>query len=219
MMGTLSALSSNLTSANLAANCSSSNPQAFTNLLDTGTTQEFTSNRPNTGTGSGGTHFDAIMSAIQTVISTGAGFGDGSTSSKSRPFVFLITDGMQNPQHYGTYQFNTWNYPGSPSTFAGYSNASFDGSTPQAIDPTLCTNLKNAGATISILYIPYLSITSTTDLYNEVIPANNAVPNLPAALTSCASSGYFYMANTPTDITNALNAMFQQAVQKAHLTQ
>jgi hypothetical protein len=190
MMGTLSALSSNLTSANLAANCSSSNPQAFTNLLDTGTTQEFTSNRPNTGTGSGGTHFDAIMSAIQTVISTGAGFGDGSTSSKSRPFVFLITDGMQNPQHYGTYQFNTWNYPGSPSTFAGYSNASFDGSTPQAIDPTLCTNLKNAGATI-----------------------------LPAALTSCASSGYFYMANTPTDITNALNAMFQQAVQKAHLTQ
>ena len=218
-MGTLSALSSNLTNASLNATCASSNPQAFTNLLDTGTTQEYTSNNPSTGTGSGGTHFDAVLPAIQSVISQGAGFGTGATSSNSQPFVFLITDGMENPQHYGSYQYNVWNYPGNPSTFSGYNNANFDGSTPQAITSSQCSALKNAGAKISILYIPYLPISSNTDPYGEVAKANTAIPNLPSALVNCATPGYFYTANTPADITNSLNAMFQQAIQAAHLTQ
>ena len=219
-LGTLSALSSTLANANLASNCTSSNPQAFTNLLDTGTTQEYTNNDPSTGTGSGGTNFTNVLPSVQKIISQGAGFGNGSATSNSRPFVFIITDGMQNGQYYGTNKNGNWYFPGSPSTFSGYSAAGFSGgSSPQAITSSQCDALKSSGATISILYIPYLPIPTNPDPYGENTKADNAIPNLPGALTNCATSGFFYTANTPADINNALGAMFQQAIQVAHLNQ
>lgn len=219
-LGALSALSSNLTNANLTADCASSNPLAFTNLLDTGTTQEYVGNNPSTGTGSGGTNFNNVFPAMQAVISQSAGFGNGSATSNSRPFVFLVTDGMQNGQYYGTSKNGTVYYPGYPSTFSGYSAAGFNGgSSPQAVDPAQCSSLKNAGATISILYIPYLAIPTNPDPYGENTKADNAIPNLATALSACATQGFFYTANTPSDITNALGNMFQQAIQVAHLSQ
>ena len=219
-LGVLSALSSDLTNANLAADCASSNPLAFTNLLDTGTTQEYVGNNPSTGTGSGGTNFNNVLPAMQTMISQSAGFGDGSATSNSRPFVFLVTDGMQNGQYYGISKSGTIYYPGYPSTFSGYGAAGFNGgSLPQAVDPAQCSSLKKAGATISILYIPYLSIPTNPDPYGENTKADNAIPNLASALSSCATQGFFYTANSPSDITNALGNMFQQAIQAAHLSQ
>ena len=193
-----------------------SSPAVFTSLLDTGTTQGYSNNDPSTGSGSGGTHFETIFPLAQSGISS---YGDGSTSAKSRPFLFLITDGMQNSQHYSSMKGSTRGYPGSPSSFSGYSNATFDGSSPQAMDPTQCTALKNAGATISVLYIPYVNLTVGNSNQAETNAANNAIPNLPTSLRACATSGFFYTANTPTDITNALANMFQQAIQVAHLKQ
>lgn len=219
-LGTLAALSSSLTNANLAADCKSTNPQAFTNLLDTGTTQEYTNNNPGTGTGSGGTSFTNALPSMQTIISQGAGFGNGSATSNSRPFVFLITDGMQNGQYYGVSKSGVTYYPGNPSTFSGYSAAGFNGgSSPQPIDYNQCAALKATGATISILYIPYLPIPTNPDPYGENTKADNAIPNLATALSNCSTSGFFYTANTPSDISNALSNMFQQAIQVAHLSQ
>ncbi len=40
----------------------------------------------------------------------------------------------------------------------------------------------------------------------------------PATLQSCASTNFFYTADTPADITNALITMFEQAVSTAHIT-
>jgi hypothetical protein len=48
--------------------------------------------------------------------------------------------------------------------------------------------------------------------------ANNNIPNIPPSLQSCASPGFFYTANSPADITTALNAMFNQALLSAHIT-
>jgi hypothetical protein len=47
--------------------------------------------------------------------------------------------------------------------------------------------------------------------------ANNDIANIPAGLQSCASTGFFYAANTPADITTARNAMFNHALIKAHV--
>ena len=222
-MATLSPLSYDFVSLSAAATCGSSSPTAFNNLLDTGTTQLYTGNDPSTGTGSGGTHFETIFTQMQTTISSAAGFGDGTTASKSKPFVFLITDGMQNSQHYATYQNSRYNYPGSPSTFSGYNNAGFDGSSPQAMNSSLCNSLKNVGgkgATISVLYIPYNTLAASASNSGETNAANAAIPNIPAALQACASSANFFQtANTPADINTALANMFQQAVQAAHLSQ
>ena len=193
-----------------------SSPPVFTSLLDTGTTQEYTNSDPSTGTGSGGTHFETIFSATQNTV---LHFGNGATSSTSKPFVFLITDGMQNSQYYDTTKSSVRYYPGNPSTFSGYSAAGFTGSSPTAMDYTQCTALKNAGATISVLYIPYQNLTVGSTDQAETIAANTAIANLPTALTKCATTGYFYTANTPTDINNALQNMFNQAVAASHLTQ
>jgi hypothetical protein len=41
---------------------------------------------------------------------------------------------------------------------------------------------------------------------------------VPNNLQSCASTNFFYTANTPADINSALQAMFEQAVSTAHIT-
>ncbi len=156
-LGTLAGLTNNLASLNTAAQCSQNWPLAFTNLLDTGATQLYTNNDPSTGTGSGGTHFEVAMPQMQSTISS---YGDGSTAANPKPFVFLITDGMQNGQHFFTWT-NKYTYPGNPSKFSGYNAAWWDGSQPSQIDPSKCTALKNAGATISILYIPTIKSASS----------------------------------------------------------
>ena len=215
-MGTLAASSSNLTNAYNQAGCAASTPSTFTSLLDTGTTQLAINNDPSTGTGSGGTHFEVILPQIKSTISS---FGDGSSSVNSRPFVFIISDGMDNGQHYAVKQNGIYYYPGASPylSYSGYGNAGFDGSSPQAMTSSQCTALKSAGATISILYIPYGTLNVGTTDVAETVAANSAIPSVPSNLNTCASSGFFYTANTPTDINSALAVMFNQAIQVAHL--
>ena len=73
---------------------------------------------------------------------------------------------------------------------------------------------------ISVLYIPYQPIQNpnTSFANNEDGYANSNIASIPASLQDCASPGFFYTANSPTDITTALNAMFNHAVVTAHIT-
>ncbi|WP_162559638.1 pilus assembly protein TadG-related protein [Methylobacterium radiodurans] len=155
--------------------------------------------------GSGGTHFERVMPAMNSKI---ASVGDGSTSAKAKPFVFLVTDGMANTQYYygkaNAYDWTKWT--------GSYSNL---------IDPSLCTQMKNRGITISILYIPYLPMAQpfNDNVGYENVRVNSLIPNVPTALQSCASTGFFRTANDATQITTALNAMFEDAIKAARLTQ
>ncbi|AWN48961.1 phosphomannomutase [Methylobacterium terrae] len=220
-LATLAALTSDVTSLKTSAQCSQTWPLAFTNLLDTGATQLNAPKDPTTGIGSGGTHFETSFPQMKTIVGQG-GFGDGSTSASRKPFVFLVTDGMQNGQHFFTSSNGKYAYPGNPSKFAGYADAWWDGSQPSQIDSKNCDALKAAGATISILYIPYNQI-SFVDKGGGIAWENNRVngfsPTLATPLQACASPGYFKTANTPDDITAALKAMFDQALKVARLTQ
>jgi Flp pilus assembly protein TadG len=157
-------------------------------LLDTG---------QNGNLGSGGTHFENAFPSMNSLISS---VGTGGGSSNTLPYVFLITDGSQNNQV-------QWN-----GNWSGNNSAT-------TLDPSLCTTLKNRGITIAVLYIPYETIQNPTTFANsEDIYANANIPNIPGALQSCASTNFFYTADTPTDITNALVTMFEQAVSTAHIT-
>jgi Flp pilus assembly protein TadG len=221
-MGTLADINSSIATLNSKAQCGQSWPLALTTLLDTGTTQLSVNSDPSTGTGAGGTHFEVVLPQMKSAITAAGGFGDGSSMLARRPFVFLVTDGMQNGQHYAINQNGKYYYPGNPSSFPGYGAGNFDGSSPSQIDPSLCTALKTSGATISILYIPY-NLISYTDYGGVVAWENGRVngfsPSLSTPLKSCASPGFFYTANSPADITAALNAMFDQALAVARLTQ
>jgi Flp pilus assembly protein TadG len=161
--------------------------------------------------GSGGTHIDTALSSVNNLISGGSGaVGDGSTSTNTQPYVFLVTDGAQDNQ------------------IKGVPNGSWSGSnhaTTLDLRNTLtsipsCTALKSRGIIVSVLYIPYQQINpvNTSFAGDEDTAANDNIPYIPASLQKCASPGFFYTANTPADITAALNAMFKHAVAVAHIT-
>jgi Flp pilus assembly protein TadG len=157
-------------------------------LLDTGA---------NSNLGSGGTHFENAFPTLNGFITS---VGTGSSASNTLPYVFLVTDGAQNNQ-------TQWG-----GGWAGNNNATI-------MDTSLCTTLKNRGITISVLYIPYQPIQNPTTFANSEDYAVNAIiPNIPGDLKSCASPNFFFTANTPADITTALNAMFNQALVTAHIT-
>ena len=184
---------------NLTATGSGSINQAATNLaslLDTGV---------NSNLGSGGTHFENAFTSMNGLITT---VGTGSSTSNTLPYVFLITDGSQDCQ---TQSGGSWSGTGSTCS-PSYNSAT-------TISTSLCTTLKNRGITIAVLYIPYQTIQNATTFANsEDIYANNNIPNIPGALQSCASPNFYYTANTPADINNALITMFEQAVSTAHVT-
>lgn len=151
----------------------------------------------NASLGSGGTHFENAFPTMNGIITS---VGDGSASNKTQPYVFLITDGAQNPQVY-------WN-----GSWSGSNSAT-------TMDTSKCTTLKSRGIIVSVLYIPYQPIQNPTSFANsEDFYANANIPKIPPSLQACASPGYFYTANSPADITAALNAMFNHALVTAHIT-
>lgn len=156
----------------------------------------------NANLGSGGTHQDTALNSMNNLITS---VGDGSAFNKTLPYVFIVTDGAVTPQT------------------KGVPNGSWSGSNHDTVianPDTNCTTLKSRGITVSILYIPFQPINPVNASFagDEDDAANNNIPNIPPSLQACASPGFFYTANSPTDITNALNAMFNHALVTAHLT-
>jgi Flp pilus assembly protein TadG len=160
-------------------------------LLDTG---------ENANLGSGGTDQDAALTTMNGLIPNG---GDGSSSNNPLPFVFIITDGAVTPQ--------AKSVPGN-----SWSGSNHD--TVISSPDSNCEALKNRNITVAILYVPFQPIPKPNPAFahDEDDYANNNIPSIQGSLQSCATSGYFYTANSPQDITNMLNAMFQKAVIDAH---
>jgi Flp pilus assembly protein TadG len=159
----------------------------------------------NANLGSGGTHIDTAITSMNSVITS---VGTGAASNNTLPYVFLVTDGAQDPQTKGV----------PNGSWAGSNHAT-------TIDPTICATMKTRGIKISVLYIPYVTINPVNASFagDEDDAANNNIPNIPASLSGCASppdtaGSYFYTANTPADINNALTAMFNHVLTVAHIT-
>jgi hypothetical protein len=156
----------------------------------------------NASLGSGGTHIDTSLTTLNGLIRN---VGDGSTANNTLPYIFLVTDGAQDPQTKALNQSGGW---------AGSNHAT-------VIDPTReCATIKARGIIISVLYIPYQPIQNPNANFagNEDGFANANIQYIPASLQGCASPNFFFTANSPADITTALNAMFKQALVTAHIT-
>jgi Flp pilus assembly protein TadG len=160
----------------------------------------------NANLGSGGTHIDTALTSMNTLITS---VGNGTAWNNTLPYVFLVTDGAEDPQT------------------KGVPNGGWSGSNhATVINPTtVCQPLKNRGIIVSVLYIPYQTISPVNASFagDEDDAANNNIPNIPASLQGCASpadsaGSYYYTATTPAEIKASLNAMFNHAVQTAHIT-
>jgi Flp pilus assembly protein TadG len=161
--------------------------------------------------GSGGTHIDTALTSVNALISGGSGaVGDGSTSTTPQPYVFLVTDGAQDNQ-YKVVPNGGW--------FDSNQATTIDKQNTLATVPQ-CEKLKGRGVIVSVLYIPYQPVSPVVKSFagDEDTAANNNIQYIPASLQKCASPGFFYTANSPTEIAASLNAMFNHALQTAHLT-
>ena len=165
-----------------------------------------------TDLGSGGTHIDTALTSVNGLISGGgtSAVGDGSTPTTPQPYVFLVTDGAQDNQYKDVPNGN-WHGSNQATTIDKQKTLT---TVPE------CETLKGRGVIVSVLYIPYQPVSPvvTTFAGNEDTYANNNIQYIPASLQKCASPGFFYTANTPADIAAALNAMFNHALQTAHIT-
>jgi Flp pilus assembly protein TadG len=176
-------------------------------LLDTG---------QNSTLGSGGTHFENALNTMnKSVIPNPAGTG---TSNNPLPYLFIVTDGSQDyqTQWSGGWSSQNWSATGA----VPYQNSATVIPPNSVTSTDYCTTLKNRGVTIAILYIPYQTIINANASFanNEDGYANNNISKIAPALQTCASTNFFYTANTPTDIQNALIQMFEQAVSTAHVS-
>ena len=176
-------------------------------LLDTG---------QNATLGSGGTHFENALNTMNSnVIPNPVGTG---TSAAPLPFLFIVTDGSQDFQTQSAGNWSSQNYHSTGTV--PYANSATVIPPNSVTSTDYCTTMKNRGVKIAILYIPYQTIQNANSNFanNEDGYANSNIANIPAALQTCASTNFFYTANTPTDIQNALIEMFQQAVSTAHVS-
>jgi Flp pilus assembly protein TadG len=207
---TSAASSSNSCSVGLTTSLTGSTITTFAtdlaDLLDTG---------QNATLGSGGTHFENALSEMNSFITS---VGTGVSSSEALPYVFIVTDGSQDYQTQSGGNWNSQNWTSNSSVPYQNSATVIPPNTEQ--NTNYCQEMKNRGITVAVLYIPYGTIVDPNSSFanNEDGYANNNIANIPAALQACASPNFFYTANTPADIQNALVTMFEQAVSTAHIT-
>jgi Flp pilus assembly protein TadG len=141
------------------------------------------------------TDFETAMSAINGIM---ANPGLGTPNSTPQEVLFIVSDGVDDE---------------TSSTCS----QSLDGNRcQQPFSTTWCTTIKNRGIQIAVLYTDYLPL-PTNSWYNDwIAPFQSKIgPNL----ESCASDGMFFSVTTDGDITAAMQALFQQAISTARLTQ
>ncbi len=181
--------SSNLTSAQAAA--------ANINVMEVYSNNYLTKTNNNSDTD---TDFENAMSYINGVMPNP---GTGAATSTPQEVLFIVSDGVDDE-------------------VSSTCSQQLDGTRcQQPFNTAWCTTVKNRGILIAVLYTEYLPLpasgTGSNSWYNSyVAPYQSQIgPNL----QNCASSGLFFSVTTDGDITAAMQALFQQAVTTARLTQ
>jgi Flp pilus assembly protein TadG len=140
------------------------------------------------------TNFPSAMSQLNGFMPNP---GTGAANSPQE-VVFLVTDGVEDD--------NT-----------GVCSQKLSGSRCQApVDTTLCTTIKNRGIRIAVMYTEYLPMPSDNWYQTWVAPFQSQIePNI----QSCASPGLYFKITSDSDISAAMQALFEQAVATARLSQ
>jgi hypothetical protein len=155
----------------------------------------------------GGTNFHVALKGIADEMKE---VGDGSSPSKPRVYVFLITDGVEDSAKWSGSDW-VWDW----STTAPYGPDW--GVRP--LDPAMCATLKDRGATVSVLHTTYVTFNPITEDRERNLNTN-ILPKLPSALQACSSGrGNFLQADQPSEIESAIQTMFSAAIAPLRLSQ
>ena len=143
----------------------------------------------------GNTNYRSAMEELATKVGPS---GDGSSASKAREVIFIVTDGIQDTV---TPEPNMVTYMGDIHQLG-------------PIDPGFCADMKYKGALVGVLYINYI----VPDGYEGWVSSysDKIVPNL----ESCASPGFFHDASNITELESSLQDMLAKAfASEVRLTQ
>ncbi|HLK26428.1 MAG TPA: TadE/TadG family type IV pilus assembly protein [Caulobacteraceae bacterium] len=172
------------------------------------------------------TYLNSAMQSFSASSGTYAIGANGTGASAASPlkFMILVTDGLQSdrgsnwssltPCSYSPAVGNdpNWNY--NPTYFCG-----FDG----PISQQYCTALKNEGVVLAVLETPYVPLDGTDPqvqpyektVRHTIFPGGpNSASTISAALQSCATSGYYFQANSPSDISTGFTNLTTKFIQQ-----
>jgi hypothetical protein len=140
------------------------------------------------------TNFDSAMSQTASIPNPGT----GASTSTPQEVLFIVSDGVEDD--------NT-----------GSCSQPLDGTRCQApFDTTWCTTVKARSIRIAVLYTAYLPLTSNAWYNSWVAPFQSQIAT---NMQACASPGLYFSITTDGDISSAMQALFEQAVATARLTQ
>jgi len=140
------------------------------------------------------TNYDNALSSANAQMPT-PGNGTNQSGDKPQEVLFFVTDGVEDELNGGIRLIQLIN--GGVAT-------------------NYCTQIKNRGIKIAILYTEYLPVPVNSFYVSNVEPFQ---PNIGTALQACASPGLYYDAAVGSDLGAALSSLFQSAVHSASLTQ
>jgi Flp pilus assembly protein TadG len=160
--------------------------------------------------------------------------GNGTSAASPLKFVILVTDGLQSDRGGNWGGSNNvandpaWNYP-SAATNALMSNPpgrTIEGGFDGPINLAYCTALKNEGVVLAVLETPYVPLDGQSphvQPYEQTVrhtiypggPNGGApVSVVSQALQTCATTGYYFQANSPSDISTGFTNLTTKFIQQ-----
>lgn len=155
------------------------------------------------------TDFATSLNALTATVPAN---GTGQSAASPKQIVIIVTDGVSDVGvAYNTAVSATYVYPSTPS----YASGNDMGKLVAPIDPSLCAPLKNKGAIVAVLYVPYTPLTSDPNGFYQALVQTNAPQNaVTANLQACASSpALYYQATDLAGMTTGLSTLFNKAAQ------
>jgi len=153
------------------------------------------------------TNYDNAMSSINSIMPN-PGYGTNSQGDTPQEVLFFVTDGVED-------EYQTPPALNPTSDTAGRQqylmNSNYD----------WCSSIKNRGIRIAVLYTVYYPIPAN-GWYANFDGSGNGISSfqsqIAGQLQTCASPGLFFEVSTGGDITAAMAALFNSAVQSAYLS-
>jgi hypothetical protein len=143
------------------------------------------------------------MSSINTTMPNPGG-GTNAVGDTPQEVLFLVTDGVED-------KIVTTCSAGADCVAAGAKWRQ-----QSLIDTSWCNTVKNRGIRIAVLYTVYYPLPTNAWYNTHISPFQ---PNIGPTLQSCASPGLYFQVSTGGDISAAMVALFNTAIQTAYISQ
>jgi Flp pilus assembly protein TadG len=144
------------------------------------------------------TNFETAMTAVNNLMPNP---GTGATNSTPQEVLFIVSDGVDDEV------LASGTTCSKPLTGTRCQ---------QPFNTSMCTTVKNRGIMIAVLYTEYLPL-PLNSWYNEwIAPFQSTIGS---NIQSCASPGLYFEVTTDSDITAAMQSLFQLAIATARLSQ